>query len=102
MKIAYGDLSSTIRNHRVSCGFGLRELAGLVGISPAYLSRIETGKELAVSEAVLNSFAAHLGLNADELCALSGRVPLDVMTLLVDTPGAIARVRRLLKPKGAA
>lgn len=102
MKPAYEDLGSTIRWRREKVGFGLRELAALVGISPTYLSRIETGKELAVSEGVLNSLAAHLGLNADELCALSGRVPRDVMTLLVDTPGAIAKVRRLLKPKGAA
>lgn len=102
MKYKQGTLGTTIRINRIVRHIGLRELAELVNISPAYLSRIETGKELAVSEAVLNSFAAHLGLNADELCALSGRVPLDVMTLLVDTPGAIARVRRLLKPKGAA
>lgn len=97
MRPTYETLASTLRHKRESCGFGLREMAELVGISPAYLSRIETGKEVAASEGVLNSLAVHLGLSADELCALSGRVPLDVMTLLVDTPGAIPKVRRWLK-----
>jgi predicted transcriptional regulator len=45
MFIFMKNFGETIRDLRVAQDFGLRETASKVGISPAYLSRIERGKE---------------------------------------------------------
>ena len=36
----------TVREQRLAKGYGLNELAERLGISPAYLSRIERGHEI--------------------------------------------------------
>lgn len=40
----------TLRMMREAHGIGLRELAGLVGISPSHLSRVESGERAASAE----------------------------------------------------
>lgn len=39
-------IGPAIRAHRERRGIGVRDLAATVGLSPSYLSRIETGKRL--------------------------------------------------------
>ena len=65
-------------------GYGLRELARRVGISATYLSRIETGEERRPpSEEALTALARDLAADPDELLALAGRVPADVIDILL-------------------
>lgn len=91
------NLGGYLRRHRESCGFGLRELAGLVGISPTYLSRIETGRELSPSETALKGLAAQLGLEADFLCWLAQRMPSDVEAWLLADPARLGWVRSAIR-----
>ncbi len=54
---------------------GLREFALKVGISPTYLSRIETSEEKAPpAEDVIRKMASQLSDSFDELMTLAGRV----------------------------
>ena len=57
----------TIRDLRVAQSLGLREAAGLVGISPAYLSRIERGKESPPRPEVIKALAKVLAADPDVL-----------------------------------
>jgi transcriptional regulator with XRE-family HTH domain len=64
-----------IRRIRTEQTLGLRELARKIGISPTYLSLIETSEEQAPpAEDVIRRMASQLGENFDELMTLAGRV----------------------------
>ena len=77
-------LGKALRAARMGRGFGLRELARRVGISATYLSRIETGEERRPpSEEALTALARDLAADPDELLALAGRVPADVLDILL-------------------
>ena len=72
------DLGDRIRARRTALAaldpqFGLRRLAVRAGISPTYLSRLETGKADPPSAAVIEKLAFELGENPDVLCALADR-----------------------------
>lgn len=76
----------------------LSEVAGACGISPSHLSRIERGDTSRVpSEALARRIAKRLGLDADAVLVASGRIPGDVEKYLVRTPGAIERVREMMR-----
>lgn len=82
----------------MASAIGLRELARQVGVSAAYLSRVETGKDLP-SEKVLRIYSNAFCIDFDELTILAGRIPRDVTSHLVKTPGAIKRLRNQMKGK---
>lgn len=64
-----------IRRIRTEQKLGLREFALKVGISPTYLSRIETAEEKAPpAEDVIRKMASQLSDSFDELMTLAGRV----------------------------
>lgn len=64
-----------IRRLRTEQKLGLREFATKVGISPTYLSRIETSEEKAPpAEEVIRKMATQLSDSFDELMTLAGRV----------------------------
>lgn len=72
MKERFGE---RIRRIRTEQKLGLREFAQKVGISPTYLSRIETSEEKAPpAEDVIRKMASQLGDSFDELMTLAGRV----------------------------
>jgi transcriptional regulator with XRE-family HTH domain len=54
----------SIRAERIRFGWSLRELADFMGISPSYLSKIETGKVSSISEETKRKF---------KLCGFEGR-----------------------------
>ena len=61
----------TVREMREAQGLGLRVAAEHLGISPAYLSRIERGKERPPRPDVISRIAALLGSDRDILFRLS-------------------------------
>ena len=72
MKERFGE---RIRRLRTEQKLGLREFALKVGISPTYLSRIETAEEKAPpAEDVIRKMASQLSDSFDELMTLAGRV----------------------------
>ncbi|HBB79678.1 helix-turn-helix domain-containing protein [Pseudomonas sp. ZM23] len=85
----------TIRDLRVAQSLGLREAAGLVGISPAYLSRIERGKESPPRPEVIKALAKVLAADPDVLFRLSPSTDPEVVDYLHTQPEAMALVRYL-------
>lgn len=86
----FGD---TIRDLRVAQNLGLRETAVMIGISPAYLSRIERGKERPPRPEVIKELARVLAADPDVLFRLSSSTDPDVVEFLHNTPEAMNLLR---------
>lgn len=89
---AFGEI---IRNLRVAQDLGLRETAGKVGISPAYLSRIERGKEHPPRPEIIKSLAKVLAADPDVLFRLSSSTDPEVVDYLHEHPEAMQLIRYL-------
>ncbi len=88
-------LGERIRRKRAEHKLGLRETATKVGISPTYLSRIETMDEKTPpAEDVIRKLATLLNDDFDELMQLAGRVPEDVEKLIKADPDMPVMLRR--------
>ena len=92
---AFGE---TIRELRAAQDLGLRETASLVGISPAYLSRIERGKEHPPRPDVIKTLAKILAADPDVLFRLSSSTDPEIVDYLHENPEALHLLRYL---KGA-
>lgn len=88
----FGD---TLRELRVAQQLGLREMAGKVGISPAYLSRIERDKEPPPSPEVIKTMARVLAADPDVLFRLSSSTDPDIVDFLRSRPEAMTLLRFL-------
>ena len=84
-----------LRAVRQRQGMSLRSLAHLSKISLGYLHQIETGKASVPTPARIATFAKWLKVDGDELAAVAGKVPDDVIQALVQNPALCAVVRRL-------
>lgn len=67
-----------LRRLRLRAGFGLREFAQKVDLSPTYISRVETGKIPPPTERRLKIMARLLDIPPDVLYASAGKVDPDV------------------------
>jgi transcriptional regulator with XRE-family HTH domain len=65
---------SLLRRSRVKAGYGLREFAQKVDLSPTYISRVETGKIPPPTERRIKVMARLLDVTADELYTAAGKV----------------------------
>ncbi|MBF0154238.1 MAG: helix-turn-helix domain-containing protein [Magnetococcales bacterium] len=88
----FGDI---IRELRLAQDLGLRETAGKIGISPAYLSRIERGKERPPRPDVIKALAKILAADPDVLFRLSSSTDPEVTDYLHDQPDVVHLVRYL-------
>lgn len=86
----------TIRQLREAQNFGLRETATMVGISPAYLSRIERGKEYPPKPEVIKALAKVLAADPDVLFRLCPSTDPDVVTLLKERPKVLELLRLVM------
>lgn len=77
--------------------FSLRQVAGRIGIEPAYLSKIERGDFAPPSEKVIRKLASELGENPDILLALAGKVSKDLLEVILKRPQLIADLLRQVK-----
>ncbi len=93
-------LGERIRRMRAEHKLGLRETATKVGISPTYLSRIETMDEKTPpAEDVIRKLATLLNDDFDELMQLAGRVPEDVEKVIKGDPSMPAFLRTAKEQK---
>src|SRR6516225_2700957 len=86
MAKAFGE---TIREMREAQSLGLRTAAERLGISPAYLSRIERGKERPPKPELIKKIARLLGGDADLLFRLAASTDPDIaeyMNLVPNVP----------------
>jgi transcriptional regulator with XRE-family HTH domain len=85
----------TIRELRQAQDLGLREMASRVGISPAYLSRIERNKERPPKPEVIKSLAKHLAADPDVLFRLSAGTDPELSSYLCTQPMALSLLRHI-------
>lgn len=71
-----------VRKLRTDQGISLRAIARQVGISPAYLSRIESGQTSPPAPSVIKALAETLGVEPTNLFELSSSLNPDIMSLL--------------------
>ncbi len=84
-----GKFSEIVRRQREIKNISLREFAGMIEISPTYLSRIENGKENAPSAGVVEKIAQSLGLSKEDryiLFAKAGSFPPEVEKYFMENP----------------
>lgn len=77
--------------------FSVRQLARRVGIEPSYLSKIERGQEAPPGENTVRRIAEELGQDVDEVLALAGKVPADLVAIIHERPAAVAELLRSVK-----
>lgn len=77
--------------------FSLRQVAGRIGVEPAYLSKIERGEFAPPSEVVIRKLALELDEDPDILLALAGKVSKDLLAVIVQRPKLIADLLRQIR-----
>jgi transcriptional regulator with XRE-family HTH domain len=85
-----------IRDLRQAQNLGLREAAIKVGISPAYLSRIERGKESPPRPDIIKEMAKVLAADPDVLFRLSSSTDPEVVNFINELP-EIMNLLRFIK-----
>ena len=77
--------------------YSLRQVAGRVGIEPAYLSKIERGVFAPPSEDVIVKLAKDLGEDPDVLLAMAGKLSSDLQQIILRRPKLFAELLRQLR-----
>ncbi len=83
--IAFGP---TIRLLRQAKGISLREMARQLGVSPAFLSQIEAGRQHKIPKARIVQVAEMLGVSEGYLLGTAKQIHPDVIQFLRETPEA--------------
>ncbi|MGD8415121.1 MAG: PTS sugar transporter subunit IIA [Candidatus Latescibacterota bacterium] len=84
-RIAFGP---TIRLLRQAKSISLREMARQLGVSPAFLSQIEAGRQHKIPKARIVQVAEMLGVSEGYLLGTARQIHPDVIRFLSDTPEA--------------
>lgn len=95
-KICYGmkkSFGEVIRELRTAQEIGLRELAQKIGISPAYLSRIERGRELPPKDETIKKLAKFLAADPDVLFRLASSTDPEIVDYLHNEQEALNLLR---------
>lgn len=91
-------MNAYLREKRIAKGYSLRKFAGLVDLSPTYLSQVEQDKvESPPTVERLNRMANVLEENRDEFVSLAGRVPNDLPRIIQSHPDTIPELLRTTK-----
>jgi transcriptional regulator with XRE-family HTH domain len=77
--------------------FSLRQVAGRIGVEPAYLSKIERGVFAPPSETAILKLAEVLGEDPDILLAMAGKLSSDLQSIILQRPKLFADLLRQLK-----
>jgi transcriptional regulator with XRE-family HTH domain len=97
MKAGREKFGAFIRREREAKEIGLREMAKKIGVSPTYLSKVERDEFPPPAEDKVRKIASVLGLDADELLALAGRVASDLTDIIRERPREMADFLRAAK-----
>ncbi len=77
--------------------FSLRKFGEAVGLSPTFLSKLENGEMNPPKAEKIKKMAELLGVDADELLALAGKVSPDLPEIIQKKPVAMADLLRTAK-----
>ena len=72
----------TIREARKQAKISLRKFAVMIEVTPTYVSKIERTEAPPPAEPVIARMAIVLNYDFDELMALTGKIPSDILKLL--------------------
>ena len=86
-----------LREKRMEKGFSLRKFAGLVGISPTYLSQVEQDNVDPPTADRVKKMAELLGENVDEWTALAGRLTEDLPDIIHEEPTLVPDLLRAMR-----
>lgn len=90
--MAFGDV---VRARRTELEIGLNDMAGRLGISPGYWSRIERNLDPPPSDEVVERAAAILGITLDRLFIEAKRLPPDMREDMGQVVLAYRRMRSI-------
>jgi transcriptional regulator with XRE-family HTH domain len=91
-----------VRREREMKGFGLREMAKMVGVSATYLSKVERDEFSPPAEDRVKKIAEILRRDPDEMLALAGRVASDLSDIIRRRPRQLADLLRTTAGLSAA
>ena len=77
--------------------YSQRQVAMRIGVEPSYLSKLERGEPVYLSEEKVVALAHELEVDADVLLALHGKVSGDLMEVIRRRPQLFAELLRELK-----
>ena len=77
--------------------FSGRKIAKVIGVEPAFLSKVEREIVAPPSEAKVIALANALGQDQDVLLAMAGKVSSDLLNIIRDRPALFAELIRKLK-----
>jgi transcriptional regulator with XRE-family HTH domain len=99
MKNAFGKFIRSKREALLEqdAAYSVRRVAGLIGVEPSFLSKVERGLEPPPSEAKIVALAEALGEDADVLLALGGKVSRDLQEVILKRPLLFAQLIRELR-----
>jgi len=80
--------------------FSLRQFAEKLGVSATFLSKVEIGEFDPPSAENVKKMADLLGVDADELLALAGKVDPELKDIIQEKPKALADLLRMAKSQG--
>ena len=86
-----------LREKRIEKGFSLRKFAGLVGISPTYLSQVEQDNVDPPTADRVKRMAEILGEDIDEWTALAGRLTEDLPGIIHEAPKDVPDLLRAVR-----
>ncbi|MHB9023440.1 MAG: helix-turn-helix domain-containing protein [Armatimonadota bacterium] len=86
--VAFGHRIKELREIRKQTdpSFNLRGFAQMVGLSPTFISRLESGTGVLPKNENIEKMADALGADRDELFALASKVEPGVTEIIVETP----------------
>jgi HTH-type transcriptional regulator, competence development regulator len=77
--------------------YSVRQVAGRVGIEPAYLSKIERDEVSPPGEGTIVKLAGQLGESPDVLLAMAGKVSTELREIIMRRPELFSELLRELK-----
>jgi len=98
-EIAFGQLIKELRIAHKEYN-SMREFARKVGLSAAYLSRIENEKEPPPSESIIERMAEALGIDKYELFSHAGKIPTEFLGTFQKNPRSVASFMRRAQEYG--
>ena len=82
---------------RADAQYSLRKVAQRISVEPAYLSKVERGKEAPLSEEKIRALAEVLGEHPDVLLAMAGKVSFDLLEIIRKRPELFGQLLREMK-----
>jgi len=86
-----------VRREREAKEIGLREMAKMIGVSPAYLSKVERDEFPPPTEEKVKAIAKIIECNLDALLARADRVASDLSDIIKRHPVELAALLRTTK-----